>query len=118
MLERSDNVNEPYCHALLSGDFNNDLKADLVVVNYGSSNLSFLAGAGNGTFAAAANTGVGGLPYAVAAADVNADGKLDAIIANSGGNSISVLRGNANGTFAASTISVDVNPQSLALADA
>jgi hypothetical protein len=81
------------------GDFNNDGKPDLAVVNDGSNNVSILLGNGDGTFQGAMNFPTEAGPSFVVAADFNGDGKSDLAIVYSGSNNISVLLGNGDGTF-------------------
>jgi hypothetical protein len=96
-------------------DFNNDGKADLVVVNAGpsststsQSSLSVLLGNGNGSFQPAVTTNIvhGGLgqgnALSIATGDFNGDGKLDVALNTSGdpaGPAVEVLLGNGDGSF-------------------
>jgi hypothetical protein len=82
--------------ALVAGDFNNDGKLDLAIVNrpntgYGS--VTLLLGNGDGTFTQASGSPytVGNSPVAIAAADFNGDGKLDLAVANSADGTVSIL---------------------------
>jgi hypothetical protein len=81
---------------LISGDFRNSGKKDLVL-----SNGAELLGNGDGTFTAAANPA---FPYFatgsfvnLASGDVNNDGKLDIVL--SLGGTVSIYTGNGDGTF-------------------
>ena len=83
---------------LISGDFRNSGKKDLVL-----SNGAELLGNGDGTFTAAANPA---FPYFatggyvnLASGDVNNDGKLDIVL--SLGATVSIYTGNGDGTFKA-----------------
>jgi hypothetical protein len=89
----------PYDGAL--GDFNGDGKADLVVANNSTSNISVLLGNGNGTFGTKTDYNVGQPAYGVVVTDLNSDGKLDVVAetAFSSTEGVSVLIGNGNGTF-------------------
>lgn len=72
--------------SLAVGDVNRDGRVDVVTANLGSDNLTLLAGNGNGTFAAAANSSAGDSsnprihPTDVTLTDVNRDGQLDALV--------------------------------------
>ena len=69
-----------------AGDFNQDGKMDLAVVNWdggGSDSVSVLLGNGDGTFQTRVQyqTGIG--PYGIIAADVNVDGNcVDLVVTN------------------------------------
>jgi uncharacterized repeat protein (TIGR01451 family) len=81
------------------GDFNLDGKADLAVLNEGSSNVSILLGRGDGTFQAAINSATGANPYGLAVADFNGDGKPDLATSNIGLENLSILLSNGDGSF-------------------
>ncbi len=91
--------------AATTGDFNNDRRPDLAVVN-GDSTLVILDGRGDGTFTphvdanravVRGQTGEG--PRAIVIADFNQDGLLDLAVTNSGEGTITVLMGGTDGTF-------------------
>jgi hypothetical protein len=96
--------NEPI--SIATGDFNNDGKPDLAVVNYLDNNIGIYIGRGDGTFNAAVNYSAGASAMSVAVGDFNRDGKLDLVTANSNGGNVSVLIGNGDGTF---NVAVDYN---------
>ncbi|CAF2217707.1 unnamed protein product, partial [Rotaria magnacalcarata] len=77
--------------SVVAADVNGDGKPDIIVVNYGSSNVGVLLNIGNGTFAAQTTYLTGAGPFEAAAADVNGDNKPDVIVANSGSNNVGVL---------------------------
>jgi Bacterial Ig-like domain (group 3)/FG-GAP-like repeat len=84
------------------GDFNGDGHPDLVISNgaFGSSTISVLLGAGDGTFQNAVTYDVGGRPCGVAIGDFNRDGKLDiAVSLYATSSSVGVLLGKGDGTF-------------------
>jgi len=88
------------------GDFNSDSQPDLVVHTVDSSNTEhiwFIAGNGDGTFAAPVDVGsYGGAAtqgiVRYAAVDMNGDGNLD-LVALGFGHGVFVSLGNGNGTF-------------------
>jgi hypothetical protein len=88
-------------HAVALGDFNNDKRLDLAVVNFHDSTVSVLLGKPDGTFGPAVNAGTGVSPIALAVGDFNGDGKLDIATVNSYDDDISVLLGNGDGTMQA-----------------
>jgi hypothetical protein len=91
------------------GDFNGDSKPDIVTGNAAGyqtpPSISFLAGNGDGTFAAPTTVNVGETVAFLAAGDFRGVGKLDLVLAsNQSGNTVGLLLGNGNGTFATTPI--------------
>lgn len=85
-----------------TGDFNQDGKTDLAVVNNWGDSISILLNNGDGTFAPAVNYSVGIVPHTLTVGDFNADGKADLAVTVGGveEHHVSILLGNGNGTFA------------------
>jgi hypothetical protein len=79
---------------MTGADFNADGAFDLVVENWGSGNISVLAGNGNGTFQEPINITVGNTPYFAGVSDFNGDNMPDLAVTNSGSNTVSVLMNN------------------------
>ena len=101
-------------------DLNGDGKADIVVENSGSNNVSVLLGNGDGTFRSAVNYATGSQPWSIEIGDVNADGKLDIVTCNTAANTVSVLFGNGDGTFqpaASYTTGASTTPECMRLGD-
>ncbi|KAA6458699.1 VCBS repeat-containing protein [Acidobacteria bacterium AB60] len=99
----------------VTGDFNGDGKADLIIP-IGANQVDVFLGNGDGTFqppVAQTFAAAGTAPYgsSIAAADINHDGKLDLIlpVTTSNGVAIAVALGNGNGTFADATTVVNAN---------
>ena len=90
---------KPYSVAV--GDFNNDNRLDIAVVNYGTNNLGIFIGYGNGTFSSQIiySTGFGSKPHSIAIGDFNNDSRLDIVVANPFTNNIGVFMGHGDGTF-------------------
>jgi len=115
--------------ATVVADFNRDGKADLAVLNQGTSSgglnpgsgtLTILLGNGDGTFAATSNSpAVGTNPTAIATGDINSDGILDLAVTNQNDpGTVTILLGNGNGTFAAIIpIPVVGGPESIVMGD-
>jgi len=88
-----------YPTAILSGDLNGDNKIDLVIDGYGSRNILFLAGNGDGTFKSAVQlySTLGYNPDSIALGDLNNDLALDLIFSTH--KNIYILLGKGDGTF-------------------
>lgn len=79
------------------GDFDNDGKDDLGVVNQTlSGSVSVLLSTGAGAFLPKVDYGAGASSFDGTAGDLNGDGKIDLVVVGSG---VSVLLGNGDGTF-------------------
>jgi hypothetical protein len=99
--------------AVVAGDFNNDGKLDLAVVNTcgndntcerGPGTVVIFTGNGNGTFKPSARYAAGYFPMGAAVGDFNGDGNLDLAFADTVGQGggfghVGVRLGNGNGTF-------------------
>ncbi|CAF1443700.1 unnamed protein product, partial [Adineta ricciae] len=83
--------NFPY--SVKTSDLNGDNTPDIVVANYGSSNVGVFLNMGNGTLAnqTTYSTSPGSAPHAVSVADINLDSKPDIIVADSNLGSINIL---------------------------
>ena len=83
------------------GDFNNDSRLDVVVVNIGIDNIGIFLGFGNGTFSdqSTYSTGSGSKPYFVAVGYFNNDSQLDIVVANYGNDNVGIFLGYGNGSF-------------------
>ena len=97
------------------GDFNNDGKLDIAVVNSTANNVSILLSNGDGTFehllagppygaSTLATYAVGHNPQAVAVGDFDHDGNLDLAVVNENDNTVSILMGHGDGTFGSQTV--------------
>jgi len=86
-------------HSIVADDMNEDGHIDLIVATAGANSVAFLAGRGDGTFAAPTYWPVGTMPKFAATGDFNRDGHRDIVTADQDSNTISVLLGNGDGTF-------------------
>jgi hypothetical protein len=75
---------------------------DIVMTNFGTSNVTVLLGNGDGTFGAPIHLASGmGTSDAVAIADFNDDGTADLLVNNEQADVVTLLPGNGDGTFRA-----------------
>src|SRR5579862_48657 len=88
------------------GDFNNDHKLDLAIVNRLQDSVTIVPGNGNGTFGTGVTVAVGDDPTSIITGDFNHDGNLDLAVINIGTvfmtnapGSFSILLGKGDGTF-------------------
>src|ERR1039458_9575647 len=94
-----------YPPEVILGDFNNDGKPDVALVDGYTDNIYVQLGNGDGTFQASVPYAVQGYPASVIAADFRNDGKLDLAVAciYNGQPCTNVFLGNGDGTFGAPT---------------
>jgi hypothetical protein len=84
---------------ILSGDFNNDGKMDVIVSNYDSLKLSVLLGNGLGGFTQGEISSGEYKPYSISTTDIDSDRDLDLIVSTNEENKIRILRGTGQGIF-------------------
>jgi hypothetical protein len=80
-------------------DLNADGNQDLIVANFGASNVGVLLGNGDGTFKTQVTYPVGGNDSGIAVGDLNGDGIPDLAVAYYMPAKVGVLIGNGDGTF-------------------
>ena len=92
-------------NSLAIGDFNEDNKLDIVVVNSGTDNIVIFLGFGNGTFANSTTytTTHNSNPSSVAVGDFNHDHHLDVVVTNYHFGNIAIFLGHGNGSFTVQT---------------
>jgi hypothetical protein len=89
-----------------AADVDRDGDVDLVVANYATGDFSFLAGNGDGTFAAAVPVALpeGTGPIDAVLRDFDRDGRLDVLVTDLKTPRVVVVRGLGDGTFGAATV--------------
>jgi hypothetical protein len=104
---------------VVTADFDNNNRLDIVVTNTESDNIISLFGYGNGMFTNGTiySTGIRSHPYIVTIGDLNNDHRLDIAIANSGTKNILLFYGYENGTFGNDTLGYEYRPYSIAIND-
>ncbi len=108
--------------SIITGDFNNDSRIDVVVGKFLADNLGVFLGYGNGSFSnqTTYSTGIGSRPWSVAVGDLNDDGRTDITVAYYGTGNIGILIGYGNGSFTIQqtmTTTIASMPASVAVGD-
>ena len=90
-----------YPHLLMSGDFNNDEKTDLAVVDYLGNKFGIFTSYYKADFTIQNkySTGSSPQPYSIAVADFNNDSISDIVVVYSGTKNIGIQLGFGNGSF-------------------
>ncbi|CAF3661745.1 unnamed protein product [Rotaria socialis] len=100
------------------GDFNNDAKLDILVVNYNNNEMSVLLGYGNGSFAKETRYSTDFISWSVGVGDFNNNNQLDIVLVSFFSQGMSVLLGCGNGSFANETrYSTGSSPYAIAVGD-
>ncbi len=104
--------------SVVAGDFNNDHKTDIAVMNFGGTgSVSVLLNSGTGTFPSYTTYPINGYGNGMAVGDFNKDGNLDIVATDTGG-TVSVLLGNGTGGFSPFTAYPTGNvPQAVTVGD-
>ena len=101
---------------VVSGDFNNDGKPDLAVIDNQSNQVNILLGTGGGLFTLGSSTPTGVGPLQIVTATFTLTGKQALAIANAD-KTITILVGPGDGTFLTDSIPTQGVPSALIAAD-
>jgi hypothetical protein len=102
--------------AAVSGDFNQDGKPDLAVVDGNSSSVQILLGVGGGLFSLGSQTNTGVGPLQIVAGTFNLSGHQDLAVANSD-KTMTILLGKGDGTFTTESFPLNGVPMAMIGAD-
>ncbi|CAF3938924.1 unnamed protein product [Rotaria sp. Silwood1] len=93
-------------YAVIIIDINDDGRMDIIVANYGTSNIGILFGCGNFNFTTMVtySTGNNSGPDSIVVSDFNNDGSLDIAVANYFTSNIGIFIGLGNGSFKSEVI--------------
>ncbi|CAF1021768.1 unnamed protein product [Rotaria magnacalcarata] len=86
-------------HAIVVGDFNDDTRPDIAVVNTGTNTIGVLLCHGDGTFSNQTAYPTGNHPIALYIGDFDNDTLLDIVVTNDDDNNTGIFLGNGNETF-------------------
>jgi hypothetical protein len=102
---------------VVSGDFNQDGKPDLAVIDGSSSSVQILLGVGGGNFSLGSQTNTGMSPVQIVTATFTLSGHQDLAVANAGDKTMTILLGKGDGTFTIESFPLSGVPLALTAAD-
>jgi hypothetical protein len=103
--------------AVVSGDFNQDGKPDLAVIDSQSSSVQILLGVGGGQFSLGSQTNTGTNPVQIVTGTFTNSGHQDLAVANAGDKTMTILLGKGDGTFTTESFHLGGVPVALIAAD-
>jgi hypothetical protein len=102
---------------VVSGDFNEDGKPDLAVIDNSSNSVQLLLGVGAGLFTLGGQTNTGVNPAQIVTGKFNLTSHQDLAIANAGDRTMTILLGKGDGTFTTESFPLGGLPTALIAAD-
>jgi hypothetical protein len=102
---------------VVSGDFNEDGKPDLAVIDNSSNSVQVLLGIGAGLFTLGGQTNTGMNPVGIVTGKFNLTSHQDLAIANAGDRTMTILLGRGDGTFTVEAFTLGGVPTTLIAAD-
>jgi FG-GAP-like repeat len=91
----------PNPSGVVSGDFNEDGRPDLAVIDNLSNDVQILLNDGGGHFSLGSQTNTGSSPGQIVVGNFNSDTHLDLAVVNTVDHSLTILLGHGDGTFSA-----------------
>jgi hypothetical protein len=102
---------------VVSGDFNEDGKPDLAVIDGNSNSVQLLLGVGGGFFTLGSQTNTGMNPVRIVTGKFNVTSHQDLAVANANDQTMTILLGKGDGTFTTESFPLGGVPTALAAAD-
>jgi hypothetical protein len=102
---------------VVSGDFNEDGKPDLAVIDNSSNSVQLLLGVGAGLFTLGGQTNTGVNPAQIVTGKFNLTSHQDLAVANAGDRTMTILLGKGDGTFTTESFPLGGVPTALIAAD-
>jgi len=102
---------------VVSGDFNEDGKPDLAVIDGNSNSVQLLLGVGGGLLTLGGQTNTGMNPVQIVTGKFNLTSHQDLAIANAGDQTMTILLGKGDGTFTTESFHLGGVPTALVAAD-
>jgi hypothetical protein len=99
---------------VVSGDFNQDGRPDLAVIDGQASSVQVLLGVGGGRFSLGSNTNTGTSPVHIVTGTFTLSGHQDLAVANAGDSTVTILLGKGDGTFMPRSFQLIGVPRALA----
>lgn len=107
----------PNPSGVVSGDFNNDGRPDLAVIDSQANHVAFLLGAPGGNFTLGTDVNTGTDPVQIVTGTFTRSGKQDLAAANAGSKTLTILLGRGNATFSTESVALTGVPMAMVAAD-